>query len=116
MSMGKGVLQVLNETGMVAFEEAIRQALEERRAQLNMTELALGKLAFPHVADARRKVQSIRKGQGKPDENGNRKPQQLRGTDILNLCEALGLSWDKVMKQAKSEAEKAQEEERKRNL
>ena len=28
---GKGDMQVLNETGMAAFEESIRKALEERR-------------------------------------------------------------------------------------
>lgn len=95
MSYVEGGLSMFNETGMIAFEDAVRRLLEERRAQLNMTELALGKLAFPHVADPRRKVQSIRKGQGAGDK---RKPQQFRGTDILNLCEALGLNLEKSHK------------------
>ncbi len=104
--------KMLNETGMLAFESAIRKIFEERRKQLNMTELALGRLAFPHVADPRRKIQSIRKGQGGGEK---RKPQQLRGADIVNLCEALGLSWEKTIKQAKNEADSEQEKERLEN-
>ena len=106
MSKEKGATLVLNEEGMAVFENAIRRTLEERRSELNMTEQALGVLAFPHVIDSRRKVQSIRKGQGSKDK---RKPQQLRGTDILNLCEALGLQWKKVVADALEEARKAQE-------
>lgn len=108
MTEGKGEMQVLNETGMVAFEESIRKALEERRTVIGMTEQALGSLAFPHVADSRRKVQSIRKGQGSGE---NRKPQQLRMTDVMNLCAALGLPWSDVIKQALAEADRAQKEE-----
>ena len=44
---GKGDMQVLNETGMAAFEESIRKALEERRKVIGITEQALGSLAFP---------------------------------------------------------------------
>lgn len=109
MSREKGVLQVLNEIGMTVFENTVRRTLEERRSQLNMTEQALGVLAFPHVADSRRKVQSIRKGQG---SGPNRKPQQLRGTDILNMCEALGLSWKDVLAKGLEEAKAAQESAR----
>ena len=105
---GKGDMQVLNETGMAAFEESIRKALEERRKVIGMTEQALGSLAFPHVADSRRKVQSIRKGQGSGE---NRKPQQIRMTDVMNLLAALGLPWEKVIKQAFADAETAQKEE-----
>ena len=101
-------MQVLNETGMVAFEESIRKALEERRTVIGMTEQALGSLAFSHVADSRRKVQSIRKGQGSGE---NRKPQQLRMTDVMNLCAALGLPWADAIKQALAEADRAQKEE-----
>ena len=74
----------------------------------HLTEQALGSLAFPHVADSRRKVQSIRKGQGSGE---NRKPQQLRMTDVMNLLAALGLPWEKVIKQAFADAETAQKEE-----
>ncbi len=109
MSREKGVFQVLNEKGMAVFEDTVRQTLEERRAQLNMTEQALGVLAFPHVADSRRKVQSIRKGQG---SGANRKPQQLRGTDILNMCEALGLPWKEVIGKGLENAKIAQEVDR----
>ena len=100
---------MLNETGMTVFENAVRRILEERRIELHMTELALGRLAFPHVADPRRKVQSIRRGQGTGEK---RKPQQFRGTDILNMCEALGLNWGKVIRQAREEADAVQEQER----
>lgn len=113
MSKGKGVLQVLNETGMTVFEDTVRRTLEERRALLNMTEQALGVLAFPHVADSRRKVQSIRKGQG---SGQNRKPQQLRGTDILNMCEALGLPWKEVIGKGLDEAKAVQEAARRASL
>ena len=34
---GKGDMQVLNETGMAAFEESIRKALEERRKVIGLT-------------------------------------------------------------------------------
>ena len=105
----KGEFHMLNEIGMAAFEESVRMQVEEERSSRGMTESSLGKLAFPHVADARRKVQSIRKGQGAGE---NRKPQQLRGTDILNLCEAVGLSWKKVFSQAIQYAEKVQEDAR----
>ena len=76
---GKGDMQVLNETGMAAFEESIRKALEERRKVIGMTEQALGSLGFPHVADS--------------------------------LLAALGLPWEKVIKQAFADAETAQKEE-----
>ena len=109
MMREKGVVYMLNEIGMAAFEESVRSQIESERSSRNMTEAALGKLAFPHVADARRKVQSIRKGQGSGE---NRKPQQLRGTDILNLCEAVGLSWKKVFDLAIKHAERVQEEAR----
>lgn len=106
MNLVKEDSQMLNEQGMAAFENAIRQIFETRRTELNMTEQALGLLAFPHVVDGRRKVQSIRKGQGAGDK---RKPQQLRGTDILNLCEALGLSWKKVIADALEAAKQTQD-------
>lgn len=109
MMREKGEFRMLNEIGMAAFEESVRSQIEEERSSRNMTESSLGKLAFPHVADARRKVQSIRKGQGAGE---NRKPQQLRGTDILNLCEAVGLPWKKVFDQAIKYAERVQEEAR----
>ena len=82
MMREKGVVYMLNEIGMAAFEESVR---------------------------SQRKVQSIRKGQGSGE---NRKPQQLRGTDILNLCEAVGLSWKKVFDHAIKHAERVQEEAR----
>ena len=109
MMREKGDFRMLNEIGMAAFEESVRSQIEEERSSRGMTESSLGKLAFPHVADARRKVQSIRKGQGAGE---NRKPQQLRGTDISNLCEAVGLSWKKVFDQAIKHAERVQEEAR----
>ncbi len=104
---------MLNETGIHVFENALRDIFEERRKMLNMTELALGKLAFPYIADPRRKIQSIRRGQGRGDK---RKPQQFRGSDILNLCEALGLSWEKTIRQAKAMADSEVERERLENV
>ena len=108
MVAGKKEIDMLNESGMIAFEQSVRDSLEERRAAIGMSEQALGKLAFPFVADSRRKVQSIRKGQGSGE---NRKPQNLRLADVMNLCVALGLSWDKVIKKAQQDAEEAQQAE-----
>lgn len=108
MVVGKKEFVMLNESGMIAFEQSVRDTLEARRAAIGMSEQALGKLAFPFVADSRRKVQSIRKGQGSGE---NRKPQNLRLADVMNLCVALGLSWEKVVKKAEQDAETAQQEE-----
>ncbi len=54
---------------------------------------ALGEQAFGWVTYPNMKIQVIK---GK----GGKKPQQLRFTDIVNLCEALGLSWVDVCKEA----------------
>ena len=42
-----GGTKMLNETGMLAFESAIRNIFEERRRELNMTEIAPGKASIP---------------------------------------------------------------------
>ena len=54
MMREKGDFRMLNEIGMAAFEESVRSQIEEERSSRGMTESSLGKLAFPHVADARR--------------------------------------------------------------
>lgn len=79
------------------FENAIREKLRERKRELSITDERLGRLAFPYMPYPRTKVSAILTGQGRP---GQRKPQTLHLTDVLLLCEALGLSWQTVIRDA----------------
>jgi hypothetical protein len=90
---------MLDEQGMLALESHIRQILEARRKEIRMTETELGQKAFPFAGDSRRKIQGIR---NKTGING--KPQRLKIGDVMNLCEALGLEWAKVVWKAEEAA------------
>ena len=84
---------MLSQEDMVLLEQHIREAIfaeQERvgRSDRNLSAQAFGFLKTPHM-----KIQAIKGG---PE----RKPQQLRFGDILNLCEALGLPWRKVCEDA----------------
>jgi hypothetical protein len=83
---------MLDEQGMLALESHIREVLEARRKEIKMTETELGAKAFPFVADSRRKIQGIRNKTG-----AGGKPQRLKIGEVMNLCEALGLEWAKVV-------------------
>lgn len=79
------------------FEHAIRQAIIEQKKKLNFSDGTLGKMAFPYIAYPNTKIQALLVGQGSQDK---RKPQQMRFSDVLNLCEAVGLSWVDVGREA----------------
>lgn len=81
---------MLNQDDMVILEQRIMDAVfseQERvgRSDRNLAAQAFGFLKTPHM-----KIQAIKGGP-------NRKPQQIRIGDLLNLCEALGLNWRDVI-------------------
>ena len=94
---------MFTEKQMDDFESAVRSILEGKRTEQKMSEADLGAKAFPHAKDSRRKVQSIRKGQG---AGANRKPQKLRLPEVMNLCEALSVDFFEVIYEAKKQASK----------
>lgn len=84
---------------MDAWDEQVRLQLVARKKELGMSDAELGQLAFTDVAKApKSKVQYVLTGQGSGDA---RKPQNLRAADLLNLCEALRLSWYDIIEQAR---------------
>lgn len=84
---------------MDAWEAHVRDQLVARKKELGMSDAELGEKAFTGIAAVPKgKVHFIINGQGAGD---NRKPQNIRATDLMNLCEALRLSlWD-VMEKAR---------------
>lgn len=79
------------------FEQSIRQAIIEQKKKLNFSDGKLGKIAFPYMAYPNTKVQALLVGQGSQEK---RKPQQMRFSDVIALCESLGLSWVDVGREA----------------
>lgn len=88
---------MLTKDEMLVFEQAIRNALEARQKEIGLSDEAIGKMAFSFMPAPRMKVQAIKRGQGKPEQ---RVPQQLRWAEMLNLCEAVGLNWVDVGREA----------------
>lgn len=88
---------MLTKDDMTALEAAIRGSLLARKKELSMSDDALGKMAFSFMANPTGKIQALLIGQGAGDK---RKPQTLRIGDAMNLCEALGLQWVDVLRQA----------------
>ena len=88
---------MLTKDDMTALEAAIRSSLLARKKELSMSDDSLGKMAFAFMANPAGKVQALLVGQGAGEK---RKPQTLRIGDAMNLCEALGLQWVDVMRQA----------------
>ena len=88
---------MLTKDDITALEAAIRSSLLARKKELSMSDDALGKMAFAFMANPAGKVQALLVGQGAGEK---RKPQTLRIGDAMNLCEALGLQWVDVMRQA----------------
>lgn len=92
---------------MDEFDSAVRAILKAQQEKLNLTDDAVGKIAFGFMGGRRTKVQAIFVGQG---ADKYRKLQKLRLTDAMNLSEALGLNFQDVMRQAqkrmKAEAQK----------
>lgn len=84
---------------MDAWDEHIRLRLVARKKELGLSDLELGEKAFTDVAKVpKSKVQYVLTGQGAGE---NRKPQNLRAADLMNLCEALRLSWYDIMEDAR---------------
>jgi hypothetical protein len=98
----KGVDIMLSKAEMDAADQAIRASLIARQEELKLSDAKLGKQAFGYLKAPRGKVQSLFVGQGKP---GKRKPQTINIWELLNLCEAMGLSWREEIVKAAKEAE-----------
>lgn len=79
------------------FEDAVRTVLKEQKDRLNLTDEAVGKIAFSFMAGKRTKVQAIFVGQG---AGQYRNKQKLRLPDMMNLAEALGMTLPDVIKAA----------------
>lgn len=91
---------MLTKQDMEAVHEAIRLSLIAKQEALKLSDEKLGKQAFGFMAAPRGKIQALFVGQGAP---GKRKPQTINICELVNLCEALGLSWqDEIRKALKS--------------
>ena len=88
---------MLTKEEMDVFEQAVREAIESRQEAIGLSDESVGKIAFSFLPFPRMKLQTIKRGQGKA---GQRQPQQLRWAEMVNLCEALGLSWVDVGREA----------------
>lgn len=84
---------MLNKDDMDRVDACILQQLMAKQEAIGTSDKALGEQAFSWQASPIMKIQRI-KGRG------GQKPQQLRLTDLVNLCEALGLSWNEVIRDA----------------
>ncbi len=84
---------MLNKEDMDSVDACVLKLLMERQATIGTTDKALGEQAFSWQSSPIMKIQAIK---GK----GGKKPQQLRFTEIVNLCEALGTSWQEVCRDA----------------
>lgn len=80
---------MLTKEGMLVFDETIRSLLVARKSELKLSEKALGQMAFPYMGKPAGKVRSILIEQGAGE---NKKPQEIRLADLVNLCQALGLN------------------------
>jgi hypothetical protein len=96
---------MLSKAEMEAADHAIRASLVARQDELKLSDERLGKQAFGYLDAPRGKIQSLFVGQGKP---GKRKPQVINIWELLNLCEALGMDWEKEIRKAKKAAEQKQ--------
>jgi hypothetical protein len=90
-------MEMLSKNEMDIFDESIRSALAARQEELKLSDDALGRMAFGFLGKPLGKVRSILIAQGSGDY---KKPQNIRTADLVNFCEALGLPWTKVIKDA----------------
>lgn len=88
---------MLNKEEADTLENAIRSTLIAQKNKLLLSDDAVGKIAFHFMKNPRGKVQALLVGQGAGDK---RKPQYMKISDIVNLCEALGLQWADVIRAA----------------
>lgn len=94
---------MLTKNGMIVFDEAIRTQLAARQKELRLSDKALGQMAFPFMGNPLGKVRSILIAQGSGDD---KKPQNVRTADLINLCQALGLKWRDVISEAVEKSDK----------
>ena len=97
---------MLNKQAMEALHEAIRTSLVARQEELKLSDERLGKQAFGYMGSPRMKIQALFVAQGKGER---RKPQVINIAELINLCEALGLSWRDEIQKALRIAEKKKE-------
>lgn len=88
---------MLTKDEMEQFEDFVRKSIEAQQDKIGLSDEAVGKMAFSFAPYPRMKIQRIKRGQGKA---GQRTPQQLRWVEMMNLCEAVGLSWVDVGREA----------------
>lgn len=93
----EGVELMLTKEDMDMVHDAIRLSLIARKDELKLSDEKLGKQAFGYMAAPRGKIQSLFVGQGAP---GKRKPQTINICELVNLCEAMGLSWQDEIRKA----------------
>ena len=94
---------MLSKADMEAADRALRSSLVARQEELRLSDEKLGKQAFGFLKAPRGKVQSLFVGQGMP---GKRKPQVINIWELVNLCEAMGLSWPEEIRKAVKQAQK----------
>ncbi len=85
---------MLNKDDMDMVEACILRLLVEKQEAIGTTDKALGDQAFAWVKYPNMKIQAIK------EKKGGKTRQQLRFTDIVNLCEALSLSWQEVCRES----------------
>ena len=78
---------------MALLDATLIKRIQEEQERVKRTDLSLGQQAFGWMKSPKMKLQAI-KG------FGDKKPQQLRLADWLNLCEAMGLSWQDEIRTA----------------
>ena len=78
---------------MALLDARLIKRIQEEQERVKRTDLSLGQQAFGLMKSPKMKLQAI-KG------FGDKKPQQLRLADWLNLCEAMGLSWQDEIRAA----------------
>ena len=88
---------MLTKQDMDALHEAIRASLVARQEELKLSDEKLGKQAFGFMAAPRMKIQALFVAQGKGER---RRPQVINIAELMNLCEALGLSWQDEIRKA----------------
>ena len=88
---------MLTKEDMDMVHDAIRLSLIARKDELKLSDEKLGKQAFGYMTAPRGKIQSLFVGQGAP---GKRKPQTINICELVNLCEAMGLSWQDEIRKA----------------
>ncbi len=84
---------MLTKEEMDIFDDYLRKRFSEEQKRLKKTDEYIGKQAFCWIKSPRMKMQVIKGASTK-------KAQQMRFTDVINLCEVLGLSWIEEAKAA----------------